>query len=228
MKTSIRFWAEEDRPREKLLHKGRHVLTDTELIAILIGTGTRNKSALDLARDLLASCDHDLKQLHKMRVSQLESTSGIGKAKAAKLSAVFELMDRVELRPERKISTIRSSKDAFELVRKDFFQLGHEEFYVCFMDRANNVLRLEMISKGGLSGTVADGKIIFKRALELQCCAIILFHNHPSGQLNPSEADRRLTKQLCDFGKLIDLQILDHLIVAEDNYFSFADEGLMR
>ncbi len=225
--TSIKNWAEEDRPREKLILRGSHTLTDSELLAILIGSGTRKQTALDLSREIILKCESDITQLSKMEIRDLIQISGIGEAKASKLMASFELMKRVQYKPSKERSTIRSSKDAFEQVQFHFLDLGHEEFYVIFLNRGNQVISKELISKGGLSGTIADGKVIFKKALELRASALILTHNHPSGQLRPSEQDKRLTRQLTDFGKLIDLQILDHLIVSQDNYFSFADEGMM-
>lgn len=227
MTDSIRYWAEEDRPREKLILKGSHTLTNSELIAILIGTGTRRKSAVDLSRELLNICENELTKLKGLNVKEITGIPGIGEAKAAKLIATFELMKRVQFQSVSDKKVIRSSADAFQLTRLDFYELGHEEFHVAFFDRANQLLAVEMISKGGLSGTIADGKIIFKKALEHKASGLILYHNHPSGQLRPSEADRRLTRQLTEFAKLIDLQILDHLIVSEDNYFSFADEGML-
>lgn len=227
MTDSIRYWAEEDRPREKLILKGSHTLTNSELIAILIGTGTRRKSAVDLSRELLNICENELTKLKGLNVKEITGIHGIGAAKAAKLIATFELMKRVQFQSVSDKKVIRSSADAFLLTRMDFYELGHEEFHVAFFDRANQLIAVEMISKGGLSGTIADGKIIFKKALEHKASGLILYHNHPSGQLRPSEADRRLTRQLTEFAKLIDLQILDHLIVSEDNYFSFADEGIL-
>lgn len=225
--SSIKYWAEEDRPREKLIFKGSHTLTDSELLAILIGSGTRKHSALDLSRVVISKCENDIGKLNKMTIRDLMDISGIGEAKASKLMASFELMKRVQFKPIKDSNVIRSSKDAFDQVRLHFLDLGHEEFYVLFLNRANQILSKAMISKGGLSGTIADGKVIFKKALEVQASALVLSHNHPSGQLKPSEQDKRLTRQLTEFGKMIDLQILDHLIVSQDNYFSFADEGMM-
>lgn len=227
MKTSIRNWAEDDRPREKLLTKGSHVLSDAELLAILIGTGTPKNSALDLARAIINNSSHSLFQVSRMSVNELKEIDGIKNAKATRLKAAFELMARIDSEPREEKTNIRSSADAYRLARPFLKDLSHEEFYVAYLNRANKVISLEMISKGGLSGTVADGKVIFKKALDHQSSGLILFHNHPSGQLKPSESDRRLTKQLSEFGKMIDLQILDHIILAGDNYFSFADEGLM-
>lgn len=228
MKKSIRLWAEDDRPREKLLLKGSHSLSNAELIAILLGSGTRDLSALDVSRLLLDSHSDDLSVLARSKPDKLKKIPGIGEAKAVAICAAMELARRKEYNTNRKQIKIRSSKDAFEAIHYHFLDKGHEEFYIILLNRANEVIAVDMISQGGLSGTVADGKVIFKKALDKSASAMILCHNHPSGQLKPSDADRRLTSSLIQFGKCIDLQILDHLIVAQNNYFSFADEGIMH
>lgn len=228
MNSPIRYWAEDDRPREKLILKGAHVLSDAELLAILIGSGTRKMSAVDLARNMLSAVDNDLDQLATFKEDQLLEFSGIGSAKSSTLLAAFELSKRRNFSAGEKKQVIRSAQDVFQLIRIHFQDLSHEEFHVLYLDRANQVVKHEQISKGGLNNTIADGKIIFRKALERKASALILIHNHPSGRLLPSDADKRLTKNLIEFGKLIDLQILDHLIVSADKYFSFADEGLMH
>jgi DNA repair protein RadC len=228
MNSSIRCWAEDDRPREKLILKGAHTLSDAEILAILIGSGTRKLSAVDLARMMLSSADNDLNALAGMNEERLSDFPGIGSAKSSVLLAAFELSKRRQFSNGEKLRVIQSSKDAFNEVRIHFQDMSHEEFHVLFLSRSNQVLKHEVISKGGLNNTIADGKIIFRKALERKASALILIHNHPSGRLIPSDADKRLTKKLSEFSKLIDLQILDHLIVSADTYFSFADEGLMQ
>lgn len=225
---SIKFWAEDDRPREKMKIKGRAVLSDAELLAIIIGSGNRHLSAVELSRQILASVDNNLSKLSKLSIADLNKFNGIGEAKAISIMAMLEIARRKGGEEQQRITKISSSKHVFDLLKSKFMDLSHEEFYVVFVDRANQVIRTEQISKGGLSGTVADGKIIFQKALESKCSALILAHNHPSGQLKPSEADIKLTKSLINFGKYIDLQVLDHLIFSDNSYFSFADEGILN
>lgn len=224
---SIKNWAEVDRPREKMVRKGAPVLTDAELLAILIGSGTRSQSAVELAREILTFVQNDLSTLSKLSIPQLMNFKGIGQAKAVSIAAALELSRRREGRSHVKRKRINSSNDCYSYIRPVFMDLMHEEFHVVYLNRANEIIDAFQLSKGGLSGTVADGKLIFHRALELKSSALILAHNHPSGQLKPSQADIRLTKSLVDFGKMIDLQVLDHLILTDNNYFSFADEGLI-
>lgn len=228
IQSTIKCWAEDDRPREKLIQKGRSVLTDAELIAILIGSGNREHSAVDLARIILADCANNLHQLSKKSVKDFMKYKGIGEAKAVSIYAALELSRRRIHEEHLKENSVHSSMDSYNELKSSFIDLDHEQFYVLFLSRSNKILGKEQISRGGLSGTVADGKIIFQKALEMKSSAIILAHNHPSGQLKPSQADIRLTKQLVDFGKLIDLHILDHLIITDNNYFSFADEGMLK
>lgn len=224
---SVKFWAEEDRPREKLLLKGRNAVTNAELIAILLGSGNREQSAVQLAQTLLNDAENSLDQLSKHSVSQLMKHKGIGEAKAVTIYAAMELARRKTVLEKNKRYKIRSSKDAYNYIRPYLVDLNHEEFYIIFLNRANDILSAEQLSKGGRSGTIADGKIIFQRALEEKASALILAHNHPSGNLRASEADIRLTKSLMEFGKHIDLQILDHLIITDENYLSFADEAII-
>lgn len=225
--TRIKSWAEEDRPREKMLLKGRSALSDAELVAILIGSGTREVSAVELSREILSHAQNSLAELSKMGISDLMKFKGIGEAKAITLYAAMEIARRRAACGDKMRLKIRSSKDAFDCVKSELSDLKHEEFYVILLNRANEVLGKSQVSKGGLSGTIADGKVIFSKALEVKASALILAHNHPSGQLKPSEEDKKLTKSYIAFGKYIDLPILDHLILADDNYFSFADNGLM-
>ncbi len=227
MHTSIRNWAEDDRPREKLLRKGRNALSDAELLAIIIGSGTRKHSALDLAKLILSDAGNDINELCRRSVQDLMHYSGIGEAKGVSLVAALELTRRKKILQREQIC-IKSSRDCFSVLGPVYDDLDHEEFHVLFLNRGNAVIGREMISKGGMSGTVADGKVIFRKALEFKSSALILSHNHPSGSLKPSNSDRSLTKAMVDFGKLVDIQILDHIIVAGNNYFSFADEGLIN
>lgn len=226
MNHSIKSWAEDDRPREKLVLKGKHVLSDAEVLAIIIGTGTRKYSAVDLAKHMLSENENKLGKLAKLSLTELTRYPGIGQAKAISIIAALELGKRKDQNEEAK-KQIRSSRDGFEVVRYYLEGLDHEEFYVIYLNRANRVQAVEQISKGGLSGTVADGKVIFRKALHYGSSAIILSHNHPSGALHPSDSDKTLTKSLVSFGKLVDIQVLDHLIVSGNNYFSFADEGII-
>ena len=224
---TIKSWAEDDRPREKMMLKGRAALSDAELIAILIGSGTRELSAVQLSQQILAKANHSLTQLSKFSIDQLMQFKGIGEAKAISIFASMEIARRRDSISDSKKVRVTSSKDAFNCLRGELEDLGHEEFYILLLNRANDVIAKKQISKGGISGTVADGKVIFGHAIEKKSSAIILAHNHPSGRLKPSEMDIRLTKELVSFGKMIQLQILDHLIFSDNNYFSFADEGLM-
>jgi len=224
---SIKHWAEDDRPREKMLLKGKSALSDAELIAILLGSGTSARSALDVAQELLQRNENNLHLFGKMDINELKKIRGIGPAKAVKLCAAIELGKRRQCVGPRNRMKVTSSPSAFDLFSNDLQDLKHEEFHVLYLNRGNYVLQKKQISIGGISGTVADGKIIFKTALELNASGIILAHNHPSGRLSPSEQDRRLTQQLKEFGKLIDIDILDHLIISESGYYSFADEGMI-
>lgn len=224
---SIKHWSEDDRPREKLMQKGKHVLSNAELLAIILGSGTPKASALDIAQELLKDVKNDFGDLQHLSLAELKNYKGIGDAKAVTIAAVMEISKRSQYQIKQKIQKVNSSRDAFEFLQSYLIGLEHEEFFVIYLNRANCILGCEQISKGGVSGTIADGKVIFSHALKRKSSAMILAHNHPSGQLKPSESDRKLTKNLVEFGKFIDIQILDHLIVANNNYLSFADEGLM-
>ena len=224
---AIKTWAEEDRPREKLQIKGRGALSDAELLAIIIGSGTKAVSAVELAREILSASKNSLSNLSKLSIDDLKKFKGIGEAKAISIYAAMELARRRKSASSSNSIKITSSNDAYKHLKSKLLDLCHEEFHVLFLNRANELIFSEQISKGGISGTVADGKLIFHRALELKSSAMILAHNHPSGQLKPSESDLSLTKSLVNFGKYIDLQVLDHLIFSDNNYFSFADEGLI-
>ena len=224
---NIKNWAAEDRPREKLLLKGKSALSDAELIAILLGTGTTTLSAVDLAKNVLQNAGNNLHDLARLTVKDLTKVKGIGDAKAITIVAALELgRRRKELEPEEK-PRISSSRDAYEVVKSELLDIPHEEFWVLLLNRANRVIRKCQISQGGVAGTVADPKIIFKMALEDLASGVILAHNHPSGNLNASQADIDLTKKLKEGGKLLEIQVLDHIILAGQKYFSFADEGMI-
>ncbi len=223
----ILSWAEEDRPREKLLLKGKGALSDAELIAILIGSGTRELSAVDLSKIILQKASNNLNELAKLSLKDLMKIKGIGEAKAISIAAALELGRRRKDSDVVRRPKITSSKDAYEQIRSYLMDLPHEEFWVLLLTRSNEVIRPVQISQGGISGTVADPKIIFKSALEHLASSMILVHNHPSGNLKPSEADKELTRRLVTSGKLLDIPILDHLIISELGYLSFADEGLL-
>ena len=225
--TGIKSWAEDDRPREKLLAKGRAVLSDAELLAILIGSGTTKLTAVDVGKLMLQGVGHDLNQLARESVKQLCRHPGIGEAKAITVVAALELGRRRKEADAAPRTTITCSRDIYNLMRPHLLDLPHEEFWVILLNRANVVMRTACISRGGVAGTVADPKMIFKEALEQLASSIILVHNHPSGNRNPSAADIQLTKKLKDAGGFLDLPILDHLIFAESGYYSFADEGML-
>ncbi|MCO5259314.1 MAG: DNA repair protein RadC [Crocinitomicaceae bacterium] len=224
---TIKQWAEDDRPREKMLLKGRSALSDAELIAILLGSGTSSRSALDVAQDLLEKSNNNLFQLGKQTVSEFQKIKGIGKAKAISLIAAIELGRRRQASTGEERVRITSVGRAFDLLSMDLQDLSHEEFHVLYLNRANFVIQKKQLSIGGLSGTVADGRLLFKTALELNACSVILAHNHPSGEINPSEQDIKLTTDVKTFGKLIGIEVLDHLIITDKGYYSFANNGIL-
>ncbi len=226
-KITIKAWAEEDRPREKLLAHGRRSLSEAELIAILIGSGNRDETAVELSKRILHSLDNDLEKLGRLSVGELSKFKGIGEAKAITIIAALELGRRRQGTETRKVTRIGASRDVFHLMKRNFADLHHEEFWIVLLSRSNNVLSNHLISKGGQSGTVADPKIIFQTALENHAASIILSHNHPSGNLKPSQADLALTRKLSEAGSFLDIPVLDHVIFGENAYLSLADEGLM-
>jgi DNA repair protein RadC len=226
-KQSIKFWAEDDRPREKLLLKGKAALSDAELIAILLGSGSRNETAVELAQRILSSVNNNLAELGTLTVNDLMKFKGIGEAKAISIVAALEVGRRRGGQELDKKPKVTSSKIAFQYVYPDLADLPHEEFWILLLNRANHIIHKVKISEGGVAGTVADGKIIFRHAIEKLASAIILVHNHPSGNLTPSPQDIDLTKKLSVVGKCIDLQIIDHIIIAGNSYKSFSDEGLL-
>jgi DNA repair protein RadC len=225
---TITSWAEEDRPREKLLLQGRRALTDAELLAILLGSGNADENAVELSKRILGFFGDDLERLNDASIEQLiKNFKGIGEAKAITIAAAMELGLRRKYSGYKDKPQITSSNDAHRLFAPHLMDIQHEEFWMLFLNRANKVIHKEQLSKGGVAGTVVDAKLVFKRALEVQASGIILAHNHPSGNLKPSQQDISLTQQLKAAAKLLDMNILDHLIIAENQYFSFADEGIL-
>ncbi len=224
---SIKNWSDDDKPREKLLHKGRAVLSDAELIAILIGSGSRSESAVELAKRILASVDNNLNELGKLSLNQLMTFKGIGEAKAVTIAAALEMGRRRRGEDAIKISKIESSKDAFEILQPIIGELEHEEFWVLYLNNSNKVLHKVQLSKGGITGTLVDVRILMKQTLELGAVGLILAHNHPSGTLKPSNADKQITQKIKRASESLDIKVLDHLIITQKDYFSFADNQLL-
>jgi DNA repair protein RadC len=224
---NIREWSPEDRPREKLLLKGTSALSEAELVAILIGSGTAKTSAVELAKKVLLLSNNNLNELARLSVKDLMKIKGIGEAKAITIVAALELGRRRKAQDLDEKPKISSSKDAFDLIQGHLMDLPHEEFWVLLLNRMHQVVKKKRISEGGVSGTVADPKIIYKLALEDLASGVIVAHNHPSGNLKPSQSDIDLTRKLKEAGRFLEVQLLDHLIIANRNYFSFADEGLI-
>jgi DNA repair protein RadC len=224
---SIKKWSEEDRPREKLLRHGVRVLSDAELIALLISSGTRELSAVELARKILAESSNNLTVLAKQSAHDLMKIKGIGKAKAISIVAALELgRRRKESDPPAK-PAVRSSKDAACLFTDILTDISHEEFWVAFLSRSNQLIERAKISQGGISGTVTDVKLIMRKAIELLSSSLIVCHNHPSGNLQPSSEDRQITIKIQEACQLFDIKVLDHIIIGGNSYFSFADEGII-
>lgn len=223
----ISQWAEDDRPREKLMLKGRQSLSDAELIAILLGSGSRNESAVDLAKRILKSTSDNLNELSKLSLKELMQFKGIGEAKAISIVAALELGKRRRTSEVVERKKISCSKDAFEYFSGIIADSPYELFFVLLMNRGNKIIRHFLISEGGISSTTADPKKIFKIALDANASGIILCHNHPSGNTKPSDADIQLTKKLHSVGKELDLPVIDHIIIGEEKYYSFADENAL-
>ena len=222
----ITNWSEDDKPREKLMLKGKSVLSDAELIAILIGSGSRNESAVDLSKRILASVNHNLNALGKLSIAQLMNFKGIGEAKAISIIAAMELGRRRRNEEAVELTKIASSKAVFEVMQPIIGELPHEEFWVLFLNNSNKILFKTQLSKGGMTGTMVDVRIVFKLAFEQNATAIILTHNHPSGKLQASDADIQITKKIKTAGQQLDIPVLDHIIITEKGYYSFADEGI--
>lgn len=224
---SIKNWAIEDRPREKMIKKGREALSDAELISILIGSGNSTESAVDLSRRILRDSDDNLIKLSCMSINDLTNYNGIGEAKALSIVAALELGRRRRFAEAMQQQKISNSKDAFEYFYMRVSDLGHEQFWIMMLNPANKVIKTMKISDGGINGTSADPRRIFKAALENNATAVMLCHNHPSGNVKPSDSDINLTNNIVKGGKILDIKILDHIIVGIDKYFSFADSGLI-
>ncbi len=224
---SIKNWSENDRPREKLLHKGKDALSDAELVAILIGSGSRAESAVELCKRILSSTGNNLNALGKLSINQLMTFKGIGEAKAITIVAALELGRRRRGEEALHQKKIESSQSVFELMQPIIGELPHEEFWIVYMNNSNKVIHKNQLSKGGITGTLVDVRLVMKTAIEVGATGLILAHNHPSGTLKPSEADKQITKKLKTAAESLDVKVLDHLIVTEKAYFSFADEGLI-
>ena len=224
---SIKYWAEEDRPREKLLLKGKNALSDAELIAILIGSGNKKESAVELSKRILNRAENNLNELGKLPVKELMTFDGIGEAKAISIVAALEVGRRRREGEGMRRKQITSSADVFEVMQPKIGDISHEEFWILLLNKANKVISKHDISKGGVSGTVADSRIIFKLAVDSLASSVILCHNHPSGNLTPSELDIKLTKKLKEFGEMMEIPIYDHLIITDSEYYSFADNGIL-
>ncbi|NCU32556.1 MAG: DNA repair protein RadC [Candidatus Moranbacteria bacterium] len=222
---SIKNWSQDDRPREKLLLKGKTSLSDAELIAILIASGSKNESAVDLSKRILISVDNNLIELSRLSVAELKKFKGIGEAKAITIVAALELGSRRRGAEALERKSILSSKDAFEIIKMHINDDNYEQFVMILLNHANKVLKTVVISEGGTAGTVVDPKKVFKTAIESNATGIILGHNHPSGSVFPSQQDEKLTKNLAQAGLLLEIRVLDHLIVGGEKYYSCADEG---
>ncbi|MCX6223067.1 MAG: DNA repair protein RadC [Bacteroidia bacterium] len=226
-KVGIKAWAVEDRPREKLISRGLSALTDAELIAILISSGNSRESAVELSRRIMDSIHHNLNELGKLNCDELKKFRGIGQAKAITLIAAMELGRRRNQSEALDNGQIKGSRDAADYLRPEIGDLAYEEFWVLFLNRQNKVIDKRKLSQGGMTGTVIDVRMVLKLALEKHATSMILCHNHPSGNLDPSEADKKITKQMKEAAALMEIPVIDHLIVTQAGYFSFADEGLL-
>ncbi len=226
-KLSIKAWAEEDRPREKLLNKGAKNLSDAELLAILLRSGSREESAVSLAQRVMHGCENNLNELGKQSLSVLTKFKGLGATKALTIMAAMELGQRRQLSDIKERPQVRSSKDAYQTIAPLLADLPHEEFWILLLNRSNRIISRDRVSMGGVSGTVVDARLVFKKALEVLASSVILCHNHPSGNLNPSQSDLNLTRKLKKAGEVMDVSVIDHLIIAEGGFYSFADEGVL-
>lgn len=224
---SIKNWSQDDQPREKLRDKGKSSLSDAELVAIIIGSGNRNESAVDLCKRILARVDNNLNALGKLSLKQLMEFKGIGEAKAITIAAALELGRRRKFEDAVKQDKISSSRDVYNIMQPIVGELSHEEFWILYLNNSNKVLQKMLLSKGSITGTLVDVRLVLKQALELGAVALVLCHNHPSGTLQPSLADKQITKKLSNGALSLDIKILDHLIITEKAYFSFADENQM-
>lgn len=226
-KLSIKEWAEDDRPREKLLAKGTSSLSNAELLAIIIGSGTREESAVDLCKRLLNLAENNLQELGRFGVAELTKIKGIGQAKAIGIIATLELGRRRAMQEAMQRQNIQSSRDAFLLFQPLLSELPHEEFWCLYLNNSNRIIARECVGRGGITGTVNDVRIILRKAIELLSTGIILCHNHPSGNIKPSEADKNITSKIVAAASFIDVKIIDHIIIGNNSYLSFADEGFL-
>jgi len=224
---SIKNWSQDDRPREKLRDKGKATLSDAELVAILIGSGNREESAVGLCKRILASTNNNLSELGKLSIKQFVAFKGIGEAKAISIIAALELGRRRRGGEALERKKITCSKSVFELMQPAIGELPHEEFWILYLNNSNKVIQKNQLSKGGITGTLVDVRLVFKTALEVGAVGLILAHNHPSGTLKPSQADKNLTQKLKTAARSLDIKILDHLIITENAYLSFADDGIL-
>ncbi len=225
---TIKQLSAEDRPREKMIQKGLSSLSEAELLAILLGSGSAKESAVELAKRILIAYDNNLNQLGKAGIDELKNGfHGVGEAKAVTIVAAMELGRRRLLQESLEIPAIKSSNDAYQLLLPMVGHLPHEEFWIIMLNRANKIITRYNVSKGGLTGTVIDVRLILKKALEVYAASMIISHNHPSGNLTPSDADIKITKKIKEAGSIMDIPVLDHIIVTDNGYFSFADEGLL-
>jgi DNA repair protein RadC len=227
MSLKITEWAVGDRPREKLIINGTSGLSDAELLAILISSGTKDKSAVDLGRELLGMVNNNLNTLGKLTISDLKKLRGIGDARAVTIAAALELGRRRKLAEVPDVIQIKCSKDVADIFQPILSDLSHEEFWILFLNRSNKVINRMKLSQGGISGTVTDVRMVMKKAIEYLASGIIVCHNHPSGNLNPSESDSKITSKIKEAGNLMDIQLLDHIIISDKDYYSFADNGLL-
>ncbi|KAF2342113.1 RadC family protein [Flavobacterium tistrianum] len=222
---AIKNWSDGDKPREKLMLKGKEVLSDAELLAILIGSGSRNESAVALSKRILATTKN-ITALGKMSIIQLMQFKGIGEAKAVSIVSALELGRRQRIEDVEKVKKITSSKGVFDIMQPIIGELPHEEFWVLFLNNSNKVIYKSQLSKGGIAGTIVDIRLVFKLALENSATGLILCHNHPSGSLVPSSADKQITNKIKTAGEILDVKVLDHVIITESKYYSFVDEGI--
>ena len=226
-KYSIKFWAKDERPREKLLDKGAQTLSNSELIAILLGHGTRDRTAVELAQEILALGKNSLSGLARKSVKDLMKIRGIGEAKAVSIAAALELGRRRQAQASQEKASVSSSTEVASYLQALLKDYSHEVFGVLFLNRSNRINHFQIISEGGITGTVADPRIILRKALEEEAVSLILCHNHPSGSLKPSVHDEQLTMKVKEAAKYFDMKVLDHLIISAEGYYSFSDEGLL-
>ena len=224
---SIKNWSDDDKPREKLVHKGRSVLSNAELIAILIGSGTKNETAVALSKRILASTNNSLNELGTVSLKQLMKFKGIGEAKAVSIAAALEIGRRRQNEKVKEKAQISSSKAVFELLQPLVADLPHEEFWIVYLNNSNKVIHTAQLSKGGITGTLVDVRLVMKQALEIGAVSLILVHNHPSGTLKASEADKKITNKLQKASEAMDIRVLDHVIITQNKYYSFADNNLI-